>query len=107
RGIENRRSLYRCTATGLTTASDITGKVLVKSKMWSEEIVKARLPLYGKKTIYGRIGELFSYVCIGILLVIIVIILRAHFIKIKIKDEKNKKTRKIYLRELKILKRLR
>jgi apolipoprotein N-acyltransferase len=67
RGIENRRSLYRCTSTGLTTASDLTGRVTASGKMAVDEIVYAELPLYDKITLYTRIGELLSYFCIFII----------------------------------------
>ncbi|HOV13426.1 MAG TPA: apolipoprotein N-acyltransferase [Spirochaetota bacterium] len=109
RAIENRRSFYRCTATGLSTASDITGKVVTKSGMWREEVIKTRLPLYDKKTIYSYIGELFSYICIFVFIIIMLIMIRSYFIKIRIKklkrnfDKKklnSKKIKKIYLKEL-------
>jgi apolipoprotein N-acyltransferase len=85
RAIENRRSFYRCTATGLTTASDLTGKVVAKGKMWEPVIVKAKLPLYSEKTIYSYTGEIISYFCIGIscllILLSFIIFLKRKFTK--------------------------
>ena len=75
RSIENRRSFYRCTATGLTTANDFTGKLIAQGEMWNAEIVEARLPLYEGRTVYSCIGELFSYLSIGITVLILLFML--------------------------------
>lgn len=64
RGIENRRSLFRCTATGLTTATDPLGRVKSKGTMGRSESIRAALPLYEKRTLYSHIGELFTYLSI-------------------------------------------
>ncbi len=71
RGIENRRSLFRCTATGLTTASDLTGRVVEKGEVWEPTIVYAGLPLYRGRTLYSYIGELLSYISISIIFLLI------------------------------------
>jgi len=71
RGIENRRSLFRCTATGVTTASDLTGRVIEKGEVWVPAIVYAGLPLYRERTVYSYIGELFSYISISIIFLLI------------------------------------
>ena len=75
RSIENRRSLYRCTATGLTTANDFTGKLIVQGAMWDAEIVTAKLPLYEGRTIYSYIGELVSYLSIMITVLLMLFVL--------------------------------
>ena len=79
RAIENRRSFFRCTATGLTTASDFTGKILAHGDMGTAEIVKARLPLYEKRSIYSYIGELLTNLSRLVILIIILFILRRYF----------------------------
>ena len=73
RAIENRRSFYRCTPTGLTTATDLTGKIIAKGKIWEPDIVTAELPLYEGRTIYSYIGESLSYLSIIIILLLILI----------------------------------
>jgi len=75
RAIENRRSFYRCTATGVTTASDPTGRVIATGKVWTEQIVTASLALYDKRTIYSYIGEIFSYLCIVLTILLFIIII--------------------------------
>jgi apolipoprotein N-acyltransferase len=77
RAIENRRSFYRCTPTGLTTATDITGKIIAKGKIWELDIVTAELPLNEGRPIYSYIGELLSYLSVitTILLILAVIII--------------------------------
>jgi len=72
RAIENRRSYFRCTATGVTTASDLTGKVVAIGKVWLPVVVTGRVPLYDKRTVYSYIGEFFSYLCIAVLILIII-----------------------------------
>ena len=93
RAIENRRSFFRCTATGLSTASDITGKIVAKSKMWSEEVIKARVPLYQKRSVYSYIGEIFSYLCITIFVVLSLFIVRSKFNLTTSKKNKKKAKR--------------
>jgi len=83
RAIENRRAFFRCTATGFTTASDITGKVVASGNMFTEEIVKAKLPLYTKRTIYSYIGELLTNICIFTVIMITLTILGIYFRKKK------------------------
>ena len=77
RAIENRRSFYRCTPTGLTTATDLTGKIIAKGKIWEPDIVTAKLPLYEGKPVYSYIGESLSYlsIIITVLLILAVIII--------------------------------
>lgn len=74
RAIENRRSFFRVTATGITTASDPTGKIVSKAKAWEPVALYAEVPLYEGKSIYSFIGELFSYISIILVLVFIVVI---------------------------------
>jgi apolipoprotein N-acyltransferase len=72
RGIENRRSLFRCTSTGLSTASDPTGRVIASGIPGKEDIIRARLPLYDKKTVYFYTGESLSFVCVALTILIII-----------------------------------
>ncbi len=88
RAIENRRSFYRCTPTGLTTATDLTGKIIAKGKIWEPDIVTARLPLYNGKTVYSYIGEILSYLAV---IITVLLILASIIIKI-IQHYKTKKT---------------
>lgn len=91
RAIENRRSFYRCTATGLTTASSITGEVKKSLKIGTEGFLKETLSLYDKRTIYSYIGELFSYITILIVLIMIIYSLRRYFLKEREKEKKMEK----------------
>jgi len=68
RAIENRRSFYRCTPTGVTTASDFTGKIIASGGMWREEIIAVKLPLFDERSVYSYIGEIFSYLSIAAVL---------------------------------------
>jgi len=83
RGIENRRSFFRCTATGVTTASDLTGKIVSEGRVGLAENVSAKLPLYEKRTIYSYIGEIFSYTCLGITIFAIIFMIISNLRKVK------------------------
>lgn len=73
RAIENRRAFYRCTATGVTTASDLTGKVVATGPVWVPYIIPATLPLYEGRSLYSYIGESLSYFCVGLVLIILLL----------------------------------
>lgn len=81
RAIENRRSFYRCTPTGFSTATDLTGRIIAKGKIWEPDIITARLPLYEGRTVYSYIGELLSYLTIIITELIIITTLIVFIIK--------------------------
>ena len=79
RAIENRRSFFRCTATGLTTASDFTGKIIAKGSMATAEVVKAEVPLYEKRSIYSYIGEIFTNVSIFMVIITALYLIRRRY----------------------------
>ncbi|HQH31634.1 MAG TPA: hypothetical protein PK900_12190, partial [Spirochaetota bacterium] len=69
----------RCTATGLTTASDFTGKIIAKGSMATAEVVKAEVPLYEKRSIYSYIGEIFTNVSIFMVIITALYIIRRRY----------------------------
>ena len=80
RAIENRKSFYRCTATGLTTASDPTGKVIAQGTVDIATTVNAVLPLYNHRSVYSYIGELFTYLCDIFVIIAILYAIRRYFV---------------------------
>jgi len=77
RGIENGSSVFRQVSGGLSMATDYTGRRFGSMDFYTEgeKIWWADLPIGHHQTIYSLIGDLFSYLCIGISLAGLVIIL--------------------------------
>jgi len=67
RGIENGCSVVRQTAKGLSAATDAYGRVLASADYFYTGPITmvAQVPTRRVKTIYRRIGDLFSWACIG------------------------------------------
>lgn len=86
RAIENRRSFFRCTATGYTSASDPTGRIVADIPIDQAAFLTATLPLYETTTIYSIIGELLTYICDIFVLVMILYMIRRYF-QLKHEDE--------------------
>lgn len=64
RSIEHRRWLIRSTATGISAFIDSSGRVVRQSGFETEEILVEDVPMItAGPTIYGRIGDLFGWLC--------------------------------------------
>ncbi len=68
RAIENRRSLLRCTMTGTTCAILPTGAVSKRLAIQNPEVLVAEVPLFEHITLYTRIGDLFPWSCVVVLI---------------------------------------
>jgi apolipoprotein N-acyltransferase len=79
RGIENGSSVFRQVSGGLSLATDYRGKKYGSMDFYAEgeKIWWADLPIRHHQTIYSVIGDLFSYLCIGISVAGLVIILNS------------------------------
>jgi len=66
RGLENGFSLVRSTGLGLSAAADYQGRVLATIDQFNteERLMIADVPTQGVITIYSRIGDLFSWLCV-------------------------------------------
>lgn len=71
RAIENRRFLARATNTGVTALYDPTGRIVVQAPLFGEAILPATVKLGGPMTFYTRFGDLFIWVCLGFLLLVL------------------------------------
>jgi apolipoprotein N-acyltransferase len=67
RAIENGFSLIRPTSHGLSAAVDYQGRVLAITDYFKSEdpVVVAYIPTKGVTTIYSRIGDLFTWLCMA------------------------------------------
>ncbi len=83
RAIENRRSFYRCTATGFSTASDLTGRIINQGEVWKEQIIYSELPIYDGRTFYSYTGDIipFTTIVIAIFLIIYSIVYSTFLIR--------------------------
>ena len=63
RAIEQGRFLARAANTGITGFVDPYGRVLQKTEIFERDILVGDVRLLEGRTIYGRIGDLFAYIC--------------------------------------------
>jgi len=73
RAIENGVSLVRPAASGISTVVDPWGRVLATSDYFSpgDRAMTAQLPLGGVRTLYARTGDLFGWICVAALVVVL------------------------------------
>jgi apolipoprotein N-acyltransferase len=65
RAVENGYAVARSARNGLVSAYDRTGRVLVEYPVGdSITVAKATLPADGSSTLYGRVGNVFGWVCL-------------------------------------------
>jgi apolipoprotein N-acyltransferase len=66
RSVENGYAVARSARNGLVSAYDRTGRVLVERPV-SDSITVATtiLPAAGAATLYGRVGDVFGWLCVG------------------------------------------
>ena len=72
RAIEQGRYLARAANTGISGFVDPYGRVLQKSEIFERCILVGDVRMLEGRTIYGRIGDLFAYICAALTLVALV-----------------------------------
>lgn len=73
RGVENGFSVVRAAYLGLLTASDSRGRLIASKMAWPHagmSIIVADLPLGPGPTLYTRIGDVFEWLCILLVIAI-------------------------------------
>ena len=63
RAIEQGRYLARAANTGISGFVDPYGRVIEQSEIFTQAVMVADLRLHRITTVYGRIGDLFAYIC--------------------------------------------
>jgi apolipoprotein N-acyltransferase len=78
RAIENGVSVVRATKSGLSGAVDAFGRTLAVTDHFSSgsRIMIAQVPLTSVRTIYTCVGDLFAWLCMASLLILIAVALR-------------------------------
>lgn len=69
RAIEQGRYLARAANTGITGFVDPYGRVLQRTEIFERAILVDDVRMIEGRTIYGRIGDLFAYICAALTLV--------------------------------------
>jgi apolipoprotein N-acyltransferase len=69
RAIEQGRYLARAANTGITGFVDPYGRVLQQSEIFERAILVRDIRMLDVQTVYGRIGDLFAYICAALTLV--------------------------------------
>jgi len=66
RGIENGCAVVRQTNLGLSLATDCQGRTLAAADYFaaSDHRMVAQVPTRGSRTLYGRVGDLFAWLCV-------------------------------------------
>jgi len=65
RSIEQRRYLVRASTSGPSGIVDPWGRVVVRSRPLSREVVHGSVEPLELRSVYGRVGDLFAYACTG------------------------------------------
>jgi apolipoprotein N-acyltransferase len=76
RSIEQGRYLARAANTGISGFVDPYGRVLEKTEIFERAILVGEVRLLDGRTIYGRIGDLFAYICAALTLVALLFVAR-------------------------------
>lgn len=66
RAVENRRYLVRAANNGVSGIIDPYGRVLVRSNLFREEVVKGEITPSKERTVYTRFGDVFAWFCVMI-----------------------------------------
>jgi apolipoprotein N-acyltransferase len=69
RAIEQGRYLARAANTGITGFVDPYGRVLQQSAIFERAVLVGDVRMLDARTVYGRIGDLFAYICAALTLV--------------------------------------
>ena len=69
RAIENRKPLIRAANTGISGFIDSNGRILARSGLFTRQVLTEHITTDSSRTFYTRYGDLFSYLCIVISIV--------------------------------------
>ena len=72
RAIENRKPLIRSANTGISGFIDSNGKVLARTQLFQRLVLTEVIKTDATRTFYTKFGDLFSYLCIVVSLVLLI-----------------------------------
>ncbi|WP_028313297.1 apolipoprotein N-acyltransferase [Desulfatibacillum aliphaticivorans] len=70
RAVENRRAVARAANTGVSGFIDPTGKILAATNLFVEDTRTTSLPLLKTGTLYTELGDLFAFICMGLVIIL-------------------------------------
>ena len=68
RAVEQGRYLVRAANTGISGVVDPYGRVVARTGLFERDVITGDVRLLTGRTIYGRIGDLFAYLCVAVTL---------------------------------------
>jgi apolipoprotein N-acyltransferase len=77
RAVENRKPVIRAANTGVSGFIDSNGKILKSSSLFERTVLTEDIITDGRRTFYSRFGDLFSYLCIIITVVLLIYLRRS------------------------------
>jgi apolipoprotein N-acyltransferase len=72
RAIENRKPVIRSANTGISGIIDSNGRILSKTPLFERMVVSDSVRTDGTMTFYTKYGDLFSYLCIVLFLILLI-----------------------------------
>jgi apolipoprotein N-acyltransferase len=71
RSVEMGVPMIRLATTGITTSVDVLGRAGYLSSLFKQEVLVHSIPLIYMPTLYSRTGDLFAWLCLGMIMVAI------------------------------------
>ena len=64
RAVEQHRYLIRASTSGPSAVIDPLGRVVVRSRLFTRDVVRSAVAPIRQHTVYARVGDLFAYACV-------------------------------------------
>lgn len=74
RSVENRRYMLRAANTGISAVIGPTGNIDLASDLFQRSFMLSNVPVLKTQTLYNKVGDVFAYLCLGLLLLLSLII---------------------------------
>jgi apolipoprotein N-acyltransferase len=68
--VENHVPIARAANTGITALIDSSGRVVRSTDLFTREVLSGKIKINPLSTFYTQWGDLFSYLCVGITILI-------------------------------------
>jgi apolipoprotein N-acyltransferase len=78
RAVENRKPVVRAANTGVSGFIDSNGKILSSTRLFERTVLEEKIITDRRRTFYSRYGDLFSYFCIVMTLVMFLYMRRSN-----------------------------
>ena len=72
RAIENRKPVVRAANTGISGFIDSNGGIVATTELFSRTALKSDVKTDGRLTFYTKYGDLFSFICIVLSLLLVI-----------------------------------